>query len=409
MLDRLTIERMAALSPNEPIVVALSGGGDSAALLQLMADAFGQAKLRAVIVDHALREGSAADALRAAAQAQAAGVCAHVATLSWPQDETRSQQSARARRYGALSLYARSHGARIVALGHTADDQAETLFMRAAAHSSWRGLAGMALLASAPLWPQGRGILVARPLLGARREDLRAFLRHRGLNWIEDPANANQAYERVRVRARLSALAQFGFDPMRLVQLAARLRPIADAIERAAAQLIERTARFEADRIIVSPDYWGADDEVRRRTLAALVAASAGAQRQAPPNAIERLDGDMRAQGFRGATLAGAQISPSGAGFALERDRGAIEGRADGAQPIAALPLPADVETVWDGRLALRPQGGDFVAHPAMPEPRLVANGPTRSSGGVAKRWLLAERVAHALNQPANRINVPKL
>ncbi|MBS0385121.1 MAG: tRNA lysidine(34) synthetase TilS [Proteobacteria bacterium] len=403
MLDRLTIERLTTLAHGGPIVVALSGGGDSSALLHLLADRLGAPRLRAAIVDHALREGSAADAKAAAQRAQAAGVVTEISTLHWPAAANRSQRSARERRYTALCAVARAHGARVIALGHTADDQAETVFMRAAAGSSWRGLSGMAALASAPLWPEGRGIAVARPLLSARREELRAFLRDRRLDWIEDPANANPGYERVRVRERLRMLSDAGFDPMRLAHLAARLRAIADATDAAAGVLIASAASFEADRITVARDAWSAGREIRRRALSALIDAAAGAAREAPAHAVARLDARMHAADFRGATLAGVRIAASRQSFVFERDRGALEGRAGGAAPLAPLRLIAGIETVWDGRLALTPRDGDFVAHAAMPEPRLVAGAGERHGGGVAKRWLLAERAAHALNQQSKQ------
>src|SRR5512145_1318327 len=202
MLDRLTIERMGAAAGDGPIQLALSGGGDSVALLHLMIDQIGAPRVRAAVVDHALRAGSAADARRAHAFARALGVEAAVVTLAWPSaGAKRAQRAARQARYAALCDRARAIGARVIAAAHTADDQAETVLMRAAAGSNWRGLAGMAPLAPVPLWPEGRGLVLARPLLGARREALRTMLRARGAEWIEDPANADPTFERVRARA----------------------------------------------------------------------------------------------------------------------------------------------------------------------------------------------------------------
>src|SRR5690606_29935538 len=152
-----------------PVLIALSGGGDSVALLHLLADRFGPQRLRAAIVDHALREGSAADARRAAGFAEALGVGADILTLSWEGRANRGQQAARAARYRALCAFAREKGLELIAAAHTADDQAETVLMRAAAGSGWRGLAGAAPLAFAPGWPGGGGSTPARPPAAARR------------------------------------------------------------------------------------------------------------------------------------------------------------------------------------------------------------------------------------------------
>jgi tRNA(Ile)-lysidine synthase len=421
MLDRLTIERMEAAARGGAIVVALSGGGDSAALLHLLKGRFGGERLSALIVDHALREGSANDAQGAQTKAQALGVLAEIVTLAWPLEANRSQQSAREKRYVALCVAARKRGARVIALGHTADDQAETVFMRAAAGSTWRGLAGMAAIASAPVWPEGRQIIVARPLLDARREDLRAFLRQRTIDWIEDPANANPAYERVRVRERLAALAGGGFGPMRLAHQARRLRALADRIDAGAGELIARAARFEADRIVITPALWSGGAEVRRRALSALIAAAAGAQREPGADALARLEERIAEKGFRGATLAGTRLRVDRGALVLERDRGALTGRADGAPALAPLALPGAVETVWDGRLALCAARDGVIVYADAAGVRLSTGEERDLPIEVTSRWLLADRAAHALNVDTamltpsseatrqNVINIPKV
>jgi tRNA(Ile)-lysidine synthase len=391
MLDRLTVERLAARAGDTPILVALSGGGDSVALMHLLADELGRDRLRAGVVDHALRAGSADDARRALGFATALDIEARVLTLNWPEGPKRAQQATREARYRALCDHARGIGAHTICVGHTSDDQAETLMMRAAAGSSWRGLAAMAALAPAPVWPEGREIVLARPLLGVRRAALREELVRRGAPWIEDPANANEVFERVRVRARLADLEAAGFEPMRLARIAERLRARVEEVDRAAAALIAQSARFEEDRIVIACAQWQGAGEVRRRALSALVAAAAGARREAPAEAVARLESQFGEHDFRGASLGGAVLARRGQEAVLSRDAGALQGRADGASGIAPVMLAPGREVIWDGRLAV-------VAHaPAMIQPDgaiVAANG---EPAPASRSWRLRERAAHAL------------
>ncbi|MEQ1618521.1 MAG: tRNA lysidine(34) synthetase TilS [Terricaulis sp.] len=401
MLDRGTIERALPAAGEGPIVVALSGGGDSLALLHLLCEQVGAAKLHAIIVDHGLRPGAADDAQRALSFAHAAGVEGEIATLAWPDGPKRAQQAARVARYRALCECARRAGARVIALGHTCDDQAETLMMRAAAGTGWRGLAGMAQIAPAPVWPQGRGILAMRPLLGVRREALRACLRARQAEWLDDPANSNLAYERVRTRARLAALERGGFDPERLRALAAALRALALRIDAAAAGLVGAAVQVEGDAVRIAVEPWvAADAETRRRALAVLIAAVAGAERSPPPGALFRLDSALAAANFRGATLHGARLTPSENEVRIRRDRGAVQGRAGGGAGCAPLNLPQGEEIVWDGRLALRSPSQGWRVEADGASLLLCRDGARLrlSEWEGEARWLLATHVRHLLS-----------
>jgi|CXWL01.1.fsa_nt_gi tRNA(Ile)-lysidine synthase len=401
MLDRVTIERALAAAGEAPIVVALSGGGDSLALLHLLGERLGAAKLHAIVVDHGLRFGAAEDARRALCFANAAGVKGEIATLAWPHGPKRAQQAAREARYRALCERARSIGARVIALGHTGDDQAETLLMRAAAGSGWRGLAAMALVAPAPVWPEGRGMLVVRPLLGVRREALRSYLRSTRVDWLEDPANENPTFERVRTRARLAALEQSGFDPSRLRELAVVLGALARRVDAVAMDLVKATVRFEGEAAQVAAETWKeADAEARKRVLGVLIAAAAGAGRPPTPSALLRLDSALAAADFRGMTLHGARLRWIGNEIQILRDLGALHGRADGRPALAALSLPAGEEIVWDGRLALRAPSEGWRVEVEGARPLLCRDGarlPLADWAGEA-RWLLEDHVRHLLS-----------
>lgn len=400
MLDRLTIERMRAWAGENPVLVALSGGGDSVALLHLLVEELGAANVRTLTIDHAMRDGSALDARRACDFAGEIGVEGRaIFPLKWPLGVKPSQEAARLARYRALCAHARDVGAPVIAVGHTADDQAETLLMRAANGSTWRGLAGISPFAFAPVWPEGRGVAVARPLLGVRREALRNYLTARNARWIEDPANTNAAYERVRVRQRLAELESGGFDPLRLVALAARLRQRADQLDRAALNLIERSAAFDRD-IRISFAAWSGPSEVRFRALAVLIAAAAGASRELPLADVEEIEPRIMSREHRGSTHSGVVFEPAKDGVVLRREPAAILGRTGGAAALPPLDLVAGVEAIWDGRYSVTSQVSGLRLVPAHDGAFTVLGNHKPSDLHI--RPLLDARVRHAFAPDIN-------
>ncbi len=401
MLDRLTIERMLTWTGDKPVLVALSGGGDSVALLHLLVAELGAVRVQAVVVDHALRDGSAADAKRASGFAAALGVNAEILTLTWKESGNRAQQAARHARYSAICDVARAKGINTIVAGHTADDQAETMFMRSASGSTWRGLAGVAPFAFAPLWPEGRGIALARPLLGTRRETLRAYLQQRGGEWIEDPSNDNPKFERVRTRQRLATLEAGSFKPMRLAEIAARLRVRSDALDLAGLNLISRAANV-SQAISITRAEWRAPAEVRQHALSALMSAASGASREPPWTEMEALERRIMAAGYRGSTHSGVEFAPTQNGIVLTREAGAVLGRADGALALAPLPLLANVEAIWDGRLAITALEEGWRVVPAR-NPNLAAFENSAQRAQPQLRSLAAERIAHAFAPDINR------
>src|SRR5690606_4998307 len=185
----------------EPIALALSGGGDSMALLDLAAE-WARARgrgLLALTVDHNLNPDSAAWTRFAAEAARAAG--ADWRGLLWPQARGGAGLPARARaaRHAPLAEAARDAGARVILTGHTADDVAEGQWMRAAGAT----LARPRDWSASPAWPEGRGLMLLRPGRGERRDALRDHLRAGGASWLEAPANAAPRFGRGRARAAL--------------------------------------------------------------------------------------------------------------------------------------------------------------------------------------------------------------
>ncbi len=187
---------------DKSFAVAVSGGSDSVSLL-VLAKEFRERSgvpFTAVTVDHGLRPEAKDEARLVARLCDELGVAHHL--LTWRRDGVGavSQEAARRARHTLLAQWAERQGVRKIALGHTLDDRLETFLMRARQGSGWHGLAGLMPDSYSPAWPEGRVLMLLRPLLAFERENLREELRARGIGWIEDPSNEADRFERVRMR-----------------------------------------------------------------------------------------------------------------------------------------------------------------------------------------------------------------
>jgi tRNA(Ile)-lysidine synthase len=212
------------------VIVALSGGADSLALAAATAFEAPKRGLRAasVTVDHGLQDGSAEVAANAARIAQMLGLDARVLRVA-VSGEGGPEAAAREARYRVLREAASDARASTVLLGHTLDDQAETVLLGLARGSGAASLQGMA-----PVREDEDGVKWVRPLLGVRRETTRAFCAASDLTPWDDPHNLDDRYARVRARERV------------LPVLEAELGPgIADALARTAEQLREDAEAFD--------------------------------------------------------------------------------------------------------------------------------------------------------------------
>jgi hypoxanthine phosphoribosyltransferase len=287
---------LADLPSGELVLVACSGGGDSTALAAATAFEAPRAGLRAgaVTVDHDLQSGSAARAARVAATLTRLGLApVEIATVSVGRAGG-PEAAARTARYAALEEAGQRLGAAAVLLGHSRDDQAETVLLGLARGSGARSLAGMA--------PR-RGCF-RRPLLDVDRATLRAACVAAGLVPEEDPHNADGSYTRVRVRRLLpalqAALGGSGDDRVSaaLARTAAQLRDDADALDAWADAAVADCADGEGGLRIAALD--ALPSAVRRRVLhrAARAAGSPGGALSAGHvQALDALVTDWRGQG----------------------------------------------------------------------------------------------------------------
>ncbi|HSR93506.1 MAG TPA: tRNA lysidine(34) synthetase TilS [Solirubrobacterales bacterium] len=229
------------LPAGRAVVVMLSGGRDSVCLVDLAVRLLGAEAVTALHVNYGLRDDSDADERYCVELCDALGVRLEVERPRRPEGPGNLQAWARDTRYAAAARLASGDDA-LIATGHTADDQVETILYRLASSPSRRALLGMRT---------SDGKLV-RPLLGFTREQTTAYCEQRGLSWRDDPTNAEGAYARNRIRHGLA-------------------RALAD-VHPAAAQNVLRTAELLRDEAEV---------------LDALVAAELDGSNGSPRNTIE--------------------------------------------------------------------------------------------------------------------------
>jgi tRNA(Ile)-lysidine synthase len=235
------------------LVLAVSGGPDSTALLVLTARWINELKkerkrapkLVAVTIDHGLRADAAREAAAVKRLARRLGVPHR--TLRWrgAKPKTGLQEAARLARYRLLAEAAHRAGYDHVLTAHTLDDQAETVLFRLARGSGLMGLAGMAHAAPLPAGAAGTLFLV-RPLLPIAKARLYATLRAHDVPFSEDPSNRDPRFTRARLRGLMPILAREGLDARGLARLAARVRRAESTIEFAVA----------AARAALAPDPW---------------------------------------------------------------------------------------------------------------------------------------------------------
>ena len=325
---------------HRPIAVAVSGGGDSLALL-LLAAAWAESagrRLVALTVDHALQPRSADWAGFAAERAARLAVPHRTLVWTGPKPTSGLPAAARRARHALLADAAREAGAAVILMAHTADDVAEAAAMRAAGSTT----PSPVLWTPSPAWPEGRGVFLLRPLLGNRRADLRRFLAARGEAWIDDPANDDLRFARTQARRRLGACA--GAPSTSVV---ARQPPaaLASVSEGPGGDLTLPRAALAA-----------APPDECRRLLGALALCAAGTTRPPPAAALDRLAARLAGQGVFAATLAGARIEAGRDFVRVCREAGE---RARGGLAEADL---QDGEAVFDGRFVVRAPGPAIVA-----------------------------------------------
>jgi len=297
-----------------PMLIALSGGGDSMALCR-MASHWAKvtgATLHAASIDHGLRPNSAADSAQAIAWAQALGLSGEVVRLDERPAHGGLQAWARQARYQALASVARRLGAKLILVGHTWDDQVETVCWRLARQSGLDGLAGMAEVAINPFAQIEAPNLLGRPLLGLKRADLRAWLIHEGQDWLEDESNENLDFARIRTRKLVQDMAAQGVDLERIVRLAVIADALRSAQERATLDLLMRCrlTPVEAGWQLNATTFREAEPVLIERALGWLIYSLTQTDRPPEAEKLSRLLEGMLANPSQRRTLGGVSVAP---------------------------------------------------------------------------------------------------
>ena len=317
----------ADLSGHPVLILAVSGGPDSTALMWLAArwrkGLKGGPKLVAVTVDHGLRKEAAREAAAVARLAKKLGV-AH-RTLRWRgrKPATGLPEAARFARYRLLREAAAKAGSRHVLAAHTLDDQAETVLMRLTRGSGLPGLAAMARIA--PLPGDGDDVMLVRPLLGVPKARLVATLRQARVAFADDPTNRDPYFTRPRLRAAMAALEREGLQPRRLALLADRARRADEALDAAVsaawAELAPRPLAKMGPFEFTAEAYAGLPAEVSLRLLGQAI-GRAGNEGPVELGKLEVLHAALAASsgGIRiRRTLAGAIVTRADGRLTIER------------------------------------------------------------------------------------------
>jgi tRNA(Ile)-lysidine synthase len=314
--------------------VAVSGGSDSMALLHLAvqwARSLG-IQVFAATVDHGLRPEAADEAAHVAKVAAGLGV-AHE-TLKWDgwTGVGNLQAAARTARYHLLSNWSARHDLDYILLGHTMDDQAETILMSLARGSGVDGLSGMA---------ESTKLSFFRPLLGMRRQALCEFLAEGGIDWIDDPSNDDDQFDRVKARQMMPHLAKLGLTMDRLVATAAHMERARISLSQAATDYAKTYVISEGPDLLMPLHALQLDSsDTEGRVLSAAIGWISGAPYRPRYKAL--CDAASAVLAGQTRTLHGVKLVPEGDYVRLFREFSACEG------PV--FDIGSDQEVVWDTR-----------------------------------------------------------
>ena len=317
--DAGLVARVAAIYDGHPgeVGVAVSGGSDSLALLHLLVAA--GAPVSAITINHDLRPEAADEARFVAGLCAGLGVPHSVVVWDHGGPKGNLPDAARRARYGLIAGWAKARGSARVMLGHTADDQAETVLMGLARGAGLDGLCGMR-----PWWNED-GLRFERPLLGVTRAELRGYLGRAGVAWVDDPTNDDAQYQRVRARKALAVLRPLGITVEGLGEVARNLAATKAALVAAVAEAAARIGQERSGALIFQRDaFLALPVDLGRRLLIAALRWVSTAEYAPRAAAVLRLQAAL--SDCRDATLWGCRVRVSETLISIVREPQAVAG-----------------------------------------------------------------------------------
>jgi tRNA(Ile)-lysidine synthase len=310
--------------------IAVSGGGDSIALLHLT-HAWATVRnvtLSAITIDHNLRDSSAEETASVAQWCAELGVLHTVRVWRDWDHNGNLQDAARQARYRLINDW--RGDIEHILIGHTLDDQAETLLLRLKRGSGVDGMTGMRSVADHPC-----GMTLIRPLLNITRQDLRDYLVACDQSWFDDPSNDNTAFDRIAMRQLLPQLKLAGISLDRFALMSSHMQRAQDALDHTAKDVFQTIGLQQGtDLIFDQSGFFETHSETQSRLISAGLCWISGNAYRPRFEALQRALSDV--QDGKTSSLHGCLIYPHQKTLRITREYAATQSSVD--------------QTVWDGR-----------------------------------------------------------
>jgi tRNA(Ile)-lysidine synthase len=334
-------ESLDQLGPfeDEPIIaVGVSGGSDSMALVDL-ANRWANrtnGKVVALIVDHGLRSESAKESEQVKSSLEKMGIESHILCWVGVKPLSNIQAKAREARSRLLTDWCKKNKFLHLLLGHTMDDQSETLYIRLKRGSGVDGLSAMSRVIKV------NQVRILRPLLGLRRVDLQEYLIKSKIEWINDPSNENERFERVKVRSFLNEDELF---KLRLANTASHMGRARAGLEAAAMQLIIESVRIDAlgFAVIDLVKFANFGEEEQLRALVRVLSVIGGKEYKPRFESLTRLISVLQMEGSgKSMTLHYCRVINKGDIALVVKEKSKDD-----------LRIPLSASLCWDGRFVI--------------------------------------------------------
>ena len=335
------IRRLSAGLPMSSLLVAVSGGSDSIALMHLASRWAAQRGLvcSVITIDHDLRTESAREAIFVKLAAGALGL--EHKTVRWKgwDNNGNLQSCARKARYDLIGENRGRHN--IVLTGHTLDDQAETFLLRLRRGSGVDGLAAMP--AKRKITGKNGGFWLLRPMLELTRDKIKNFLVRQKISWVEDPSNEDNKFDRIVIRKVIQQLSDLGITAFLLSNTATHMRRARTALDLQAGRMAQQICSTHMGDLVI--DRKGFSDmhaEIKFRLFARGLRWVSSNPYNPRFNALVAIM--ERVLTGKAQTLHGCYIFPETEHIRISREFNAV----------SKIRIPLRNNTLWDGRWKLQ-------------------------------------------------------